>query len=587
MLCFVLFFSPEQLCLSEWCLFHLSSLREEDEILNECYECAVPSNGSCLSNVGRACRQRGYKTANSLCLRQRNSETSDTTDKHILLPEKWLLTMLRPKDLCQGSGTKTFLEAMNSGKVHLARFVLDALDGRIINSKTESSRTPLMLAVCQEEYSTRSKFTQLLLEKGADVNSRDENGRTALSLSCELGHLDAVKLLVQFNANPELTDTWGNSALMYAAYGGHSQILDFLIRAFKRLGLRLDHTNHAGHSAIQVAEQLGHENCVQVLSGTGKKGLSGIKHPEELLVGLQEVPWPNRLPKQMLEKFSKQIQNKQEDVLPTLIQKHMWIGDDDNPKRRFSQHPSPLRTSSSGYQSLPRLSERHFTDNELHVKQLQNTRDQNKPEPMENPPQWGKAKSFNLDLRTGRKQSYQGDKRDILQPASQLKRASLQDEKPLRLYCHNLSNSDKAAKTSRELDGINSVPCVHEDAGAKTWINDISKEKKNSIKRGSVIKNERPSRLLFNREELPKERIKIRPPGFEGLRTRLLRRFTAPEFMGLVRDRPCIPLNRGKIARSETFPLSYTHKFINSQPSVDSVSGVRCEFESSPPVSRA
>ena len=61
--------------------------------------------------------------------------------------------MLRPKDLCQGSGTKTFLDAMNNGKVHLARFVLDALDGRIINSKTESSRTPLMFAVCLQDHS--------------------------------------------------------------------------------------------------------------------------------------------------------------------------------------------------------------------------------------------------------------------------------------------------------------------------------------------------------------------------------------------------------------------------------------------------
>uniref|UniRef100_A0A8B9J4A9 Uncharacterized protein n=1 Tax=Astyanax mexicanus TaxID=7994 RepID=A0A8B9J4A9_ASTMX len=95
---------------------------------------------------------------------------------------------------------------------------------------TESSRTPLMYAVSLQDPGTRSKFTHLLLEKGADVNSRDEHGRTALSLACELGHLDAVKILVQFNADPEVTDTWGNSALMYAAYGGHNQILEFLMR---------------------------------------------------------------------------------------------------------------------------------------------------------------------------------------------------------------------------------------------------------------------------------------------------------------------------------------------------------------------
>uniref|UniRef100_A0A8C7YG89 ANK_REP_REGION domain-containing protein n=1 Tax=Oryzias sinensis TaxID=183150 RepID=A0A8C7YG89_9TELE len=82
--------------------------------------------------------------------------------------------------------------------------------------QTENSRTLLMCAACLQDPVTRAKFIRLLLEKGADVNCQDEDGRTALSHACEMGHLDVVKLLVQFNADPDVSDAWGNSALIYS-----------------------------------------------------------------------------------------------------------------------------------------------------------------------------------------------------------------------------------------------------------------------------------------------------------------------------------------------------------------------------------
>ncbi len=450
--------------------------------------------------------------------------------------------MLRPKDLCQGSGTKTFLEAMQSGKVHLARFVLDALDGRIINGKAENGRTLLMHAVCLQEHTTRCKFTQMLLEKGADVNARDDHGRTALSLACEHGHLDSVKLVVQFNGDPELTDTWGNSALMYAACGGHSQILEFLVRAFKKLGLQLDHTNQAGHSAIQVADFFGHIQCVQTLNGCGKKTVSPTNSTGE---PTEDLRWPNRLPKQVLERFSKQIQSKHEEILPALFQRQLCVGDSNGLRIHFRR--------PDANQSLNRS--RDGADLLFASKQIQNSvlREVGSAERETDgdAPLWGKTRSFNVDLRTGRKQSYQGDVQETNRSASKFKRASLQDEKPLVAKFYSTKNTDNF---------------------------EIRKEVQ---KRGSVPKTSRQSKLLFSREELEPERIKPRSSGLSGFGNRLLRRFTAPEFMRHIRDCPSdAGHSRGKMSRSETFPFSHTHMRVKSQPSVDSISAVRCEFES-------
>ncbi|KAL2098673.1 hypothetical protein ACEWY4_005153 [Coilia grayii] len=525
--------------------------------------------------------------------------------------------MLRPKDLCQGSGTKTFLDAMHSGKLHLARFVLDALDGRIINSKAESGRTPLMFAASLQDSGARSKFTQLLLEKGADVNIRDERGRTALSLACELGYLDVVKLLVQFNADPEITDTWGNSALMYAAFAGHSQVLEFLVRAFKRLGLQVDHTNRAGHSAIQVADYFGHSQCVQALNGQGRREAGGLGLGDSWRDQDGELPRPNKLPRQVLERFSKQFHTKNEESLPALFQRQACLGNNGFRTRVKRQPPSPERMTNGQCLSSP--SKNGFGEEDqntlFNTKQIQNsmlrdtrlrktidlsqekgTRQDLSETPVVNGhlPLWGKAKSFNLELLTSRKQSYQGDVHELGHSASKFKRASLQDEKTL-MKIDYLEKMQKTRKSANNMDNpiklaplSNFTTHFQEENSSDDDSKTDKKEgkgrsflvRRDALKRGSIPQVARQNKLL-HRDEIQPEKIATRPPGYTGLGTRLLRRFTAPEFMRFVKDCP-LGNGKGKIARSETFPLSHSHQRVSSQPSVDSISGVRCEFEGSP-----
>lgn len=172
--------------------------------------------------------------------------------------------------------TSVLPEATSKGKVHADRSVLDA---ESVESKSEGAQTQLISSVLLPDGDTCSKLVALLLQRGADVNRQDRDGRTMLSHACERGHLEAVKVLVRNNADPEMVDTWGNSALMYAAVEGHAHVVEFLVRAFKRLGLQVDRQNKVGNSAVKVAKFLGHTRCISALTSASGRGRERSAQP--------------------------------------------------------------------------------------------------------------------------------------------------------------------------------------------------------------------------------------------------------------------------------------------------------------------
>uniref|UniRef100_A0A4W3GCP9 Uncharacterized protein n=1 Tax=Callorhinchus milii TaxID=7868 RepID=A0A4W3GCP9_CALMI len=122
---------------------------------------------------------------------------------------------------------------MRQDKSRLAQFVLEALDLRVVNARTECGWTPLIHASLLPDPGQRCRYVRLLLEKGGDVNGADRDGRTALSHSCQAGHGEVVKLLVKANADPQIPDAWGNDALIYSALAGQGALVDFLVRSFR------------------------------------------------------------------------------------------------------------------------------------------------------------------------------------------------------------------------------------------------------------------------------------------------------------------------------------------------------------------
>ena len=68
------------------------------------------------------------------------------------------------------------------------------------------------------------------IERGADVNSKDNDGCTPLHWSSENGYLDIVKYLIDHGADVNRKDNVGWAPLHLSSYFGHLNIVKYLIK---------------------------------------------------------------------------------------------------------------------------------------------------------------------------------------------------------------------------------------------------------------------------------------------------------------------------------------------------------------------
>lgn len=70
---------------------------------------------------------------------------------------------------------------------------------------------------------------RLLLERGANIESKDTEGRTAISVAAENGQLAVVNLLLQQGANCELEANSGHTPVSFAICRGHEDVVRLLL----------------------------------------------------------------------------------------------------------------------------------------------------------------------------------------------------------------------------------------------------------------------------------------------------------------------------------------------------------------------
>jgi nucleoside phosphorylase len=100
-----------------------------------------------------------------------------------------------------------------------------------------------------------------LLEKGADLESRDMHGRTPLSIAAASGSTETVRLLLEKGADIESKDKKGCTPLLMAATYGREEIVRLLLEK----GADLESRDKDGRTPLSIAAASGSTETVRLL----------------------------------------------------------------------------------------------------------------------------------------------------------------------------------------------------------------------------------------------------------------------------------------------------------------------------------
>ncbi|CAD6891259.1 unnamed protein product [Tilletia caries] len=138
---------------------------------------------------------------------------------------------------------------------------------RLVNARDADQRTVLHWILSSPTSGSGSGGTSganaltLLIQLGAEVESKDESGWTPLMSAASAGSLDYARLLLESGASPKATNLRSLTPLHYAASKGHTDVGRLLLE----YGADVNARDGAKQTALHRAASAGRDAFVKVL----------------------------------------------------------------------------------------------------------------------------------------------------------------------------------------------------------------------------------------------------------------------------------------------------------------------------------
>ena len=151
--------------------------------------------------------------------------------------------------------------AVNNSNITLEKLYFILKKSKDINSKNSQGDTPLSLAIKKR----KTNIAMLLLRNKADPNTNDLNGDTPLMFSVRSDKIEMIKMLLKFKADPNILNNDSEFSLLLAVKSSNKKALEILLDN----NARMDVFDKNGNTAFHVACSLNNMEIIKIFVEKG------------------------------------------------------------------------------------------------------------------------------------------------------------------------------------------------------------------------------------------------------------------------------------------------------------------------------